>query len=318
MLLDTGAELLRRLHLPLLLRPGHGHGLLHLPAQGLPVGMLTLQTLTEPIQILHAAAGALLLGGQSRLLRFLLRQHGGQPAQLLPAVCLSLLLPRHLLPNGFRPGFIVRDGLPDGIHAAHIVGAALAEILTLDTQTFGLVPQAVEQNVKVVFAALQCQHPVIGLPLLLPGHLQLILGLLQLPVGALGHQGGILQLAAHLAQLFIELLQLPGTGEDAGAAADAAAGHGAAGVDDLAVQGDDAEAVVVALGHPNAAVQVLHHHGCTQQVPDDAAIAVFIAHQLRGDAHKAVFVLQTALPQAAAPDGVQRQEGGPAAVPLFQ
>ena len=180
-----------------------------------------------------------------------------------------------------------------------------------------LLLQALYEHVIVIFTPLQGQHPVIGLALLIPGHLQLVLGLLQLPVGTLGQEGGLLKLRLDLFQLFVQLLQLPGSGQDTRIAADAAAGHGAAGVDDLAVQSDDAEAVVVALGHLYAAIQVLHHHGGTQQILNDAAIAPVTAHQLRGDAHEAVFVFQPVFPEAPAPDGVQRQEGSPAAVPLF-
>ena len=141
---------------------------------------------------------------------------------------------------------------------------------------------------------------------------------MQLPGGAVGQEGGVLQLSLDLLAALFQLLQLAGAGEDAGIAVDAAAGHGAAGVDDLPVQRDDAEAVVVALSHLDAAVQILHHHRGAQKILYNGAVFFFITHKLRGDAHEAVLIFQPVFPQTAAADGVQRQEGGAAAVPLLQ
>ena len=170
----------------------------------------------------------------------------------------------------------------------------------------------------VFLPALQCQHLLGCRPLLLLGHIQLILGLLQLTAHLLRPAVGIRQLPTQLLQLTCQPLQLVGTGQYTGAAADAAAGHGAAPVDDLPVQRHDAKAVLVPPGHGDAAVQILHHHRAPQQVLEHAVVALFILHQLRGNAHEAVLLLDAALPQLLPPDSVQRQEGGSSAVPLLQ
>ena len=73
----------------------------------------------------------------------------------------------------------------------------------------------------------------------------------------------------------------------------------------------------MALGHLNAAVQVLHYHGSAQKVLHNGTIFPLIAHQFRRNAHEAILVFQAVFPETAAPDGVQRQEGGPASVPLL-
>ena len=317
MLFDVSTKLPGLLHLPLLLSLCQGHGLLRSDAQALPVGVLTLQALPETDQVLHAAPGTLPLGSEGRLPGLFLRQPGRQLTEALPAVRLLLLKRLRFGPGGFRPGGKVRNGPANGVHPSGVIAAALLQVLLLNMQTLLLALQAVQQNIKVVLAALQGQHPVIGPALLVLGHLQLILGLLQLPVGALGHKGCVLKLGLDLLALFLQLLQLPGAGENPRITADAAAGHRAAGVDDLAIQGDDAEAVVVALGHLNAAVQVLHHHGSAQKVLHNGTIFPLVAHQFRRNAHEAVLVFQAVFPETAALDGVQRQEGCPASVPLL-
>ena len=167
-------------------------------------------------------------------------------------------------------------------------------------------------------AGLQSQHLLGGVLLLLPGHIQLILGLLQVPAGFLRPVGGLAQGGFQSRQLLPQPGQLAGPGQDPGAAADAAAGHGAAPVDDLTVQGDDAEAVLIPTGHTHAAVQVLHHHGAAQQILENAVIPGVIRHQLGGDAHKAVFLVQARLPEHIAPDGAHGQERGASRVPALQ
>ena len=112
--------------------------------------------------------------------------------------------------------------------------------------------------------------------------------------------------------------QFVGAGQYAGAFGHAAAGHGAAPVDELAVQRDDAEAVLVLSRHGDAAVQILRYHRAAQQIPENIVIFCIVSDQPGGHAHKSRFVLHTPLPQFVAADGGQRQEGGPSAVPLFQ
>ena len=133
--------------------------------------------------------------------------------------------------------------------------------------------------------------------------------LLQLP-GCLGQ--AILQPLA----LGSEPLQLVGPAENTGAAAGAAAGHRAAGVQNLPVQGDDAEAVSVLPCHSDGGIQMLHHDDPSQQVGKDIAVLGRKLHQLIGNAHETGLPAEASrFPQIRGPDGAQGQDGGPAAVP---
>ena len=169
----------------------------------------------------------------------------------------------------------------------------------------------------MILLALQGQHIVLGLALLLLGHLQFVFRLLQLPLRRLRLLRGLVEPVVQGALRAGEPFQLVGAGQHAGGAADGAAGHGAAPVDDLPVQRDDAEGAAELPGKGDAAVQILHHHRATQQIPENVIVPAVVAHQPAGHAHKAVFAVYV-LPQLVAADGRQRQEGGAPAVPLLQ
>ena len=153
--------------------------------------------------------------------------------------------------------------------------------------------------------------------LILQGHVQLIPGLGEIGTGALqlvpaGLFGGF-----QLLPLFFQLFQLVGTGEKAAAADAAAAGHGAAGMDHLPVQGDDAQAVSVVAGHADGIRQGFGNNGPAKQVINDLFVAGIEAHKLGGNAHKAGIPHRRVLHHGAA-DGVQRQEGCAAGIAALE
>ena len=149
----------------------------------------------------------------------------------------------------------------------------------------------------MILLALQGQHIILGLALLLLGHLQFVFRLLQLPLRRLRLLRGLVELVMQGALRAGEPFQLVGAGQHAGGAADGA--------------------VAKFPRHGDAAVQILHHHRATQQIPENVIVPAVVAHQPAGHAHKAVFAVYV-LPQLVAADGRQRQEGGAAAVPLLQ
>ena len=95
--------------------------------------------------------------------------------------------------------------------------------------------------------------------------------------------------------LAVQRFDLIGTGQHPGALSTGTTAHGAARVHHLAVQGHNAKAVVVLLGHTDGRVQVLHNHRATQQVRDDLAVPTVAVYQLRRQRHIAKAVLQTPL-----------------------
>ena len=161
-------------------------------------------------------------------------------------------------------------------------------------RTFRLLNGA-EQNFMLLLLAFQPKNLILRLPQLIPGGGKLEFHLVALPPGLL--QIGLQHLSVFLELLFLEgqLFQFVGPGENARVLIDGAAGHGAAGVHDLAVQGDDFESVMVLLRHGDGRVHVLDNHRPTQKVLHNAPVGILGFHQLGGDAHKAPAVLQACL-----------------------
>ena len=211
---------------------------------------------------------------------------------------------RHGLLRRRGPSFVVLHPAVDGFQFA-------AEI-------FHAFSQIGKQHIKLILYTLQAKDLVLRRPALGLGRGQFILGGVQLPLGRFLRRLGLFQLPVHVRRPAVQSFQLRRPAENAGAAAGGAAGHGAAPVDDLAVQGHNAEGVMVLPGHGDAAVQVLGNHRPAQKAVENMGIFRVEAHQPGRHAHKAEFLLHAPLPQFIAPDGGEGQEGGPAAVPLFQ
>ena len=110
-----------------------------------------------------------------------------------------------------------------------------------------------------------------------------------------------------------QALELVGPGQEARLFGHRAAGHGAAGVHDLAVQGDDLKPAAVLPGHGDGAVQLLHNDCPAQEILHYAPVPVFTADQPGGHSHKAPATVDSGLLQRAGRHGAEGQEGGPAA-----
>ena len=139
-----------------------------------------------------------------------------------------------------------------------------------------------------------------------------------LPLSLLHGVGRVGQLLGHAGALLSQPLQLVGPAQDARAAGRRAAGHGAAGVEHLAVQGNNFEAIVVFPGHSDGLVHILGHHGAAQQVGKDLLIPGVKLDEFVAQAHKAGLPAHALIPEVGRPHGGQGQEGAPTAVPAFQ
>ena len=131
--------------------------------------------------------------------------------------------------------------------------------------------------------------------------------------GPLRHPG------ADVLKLAVQPLQLVGPAENAGASAGGAAGHGSAGVEDLAIQSDNAEGILVLPGRGDGGVQILHDGHPPQQIGKDIFVPGVEGDKLVADAHKAGLVFQL-LPvlEVARADGADGQNGSPPPVPALQ
>ena len=162
------------------------------------------------------------------------------------------------------------------------------------------------------------EHALLRFVLLSLRNLQLVLCLgkiaLRLVRLALGRGKLVLQRAA----LGGEFLEFVGAAEDADVAVQRAAGHRPAPVDDLSVQRNNAETVLILSRHGNAAIQIVHHDGIAQHAGKHRTIFLIVLHQLRGNAHKAVFGFQSLFLQHRSADRSERLEGRTPAVALFE
>ena len=154
------------------------------------------------------------------------------------------------------------------------------------------------------FQAFQPQHCILRGAELVSGSGQLEFHLVVLPLSLLQlrirHQLVLLQLFF----LGIQLFQFISPGQNARFLIHAAAGHGAAGIHHLAVQGDDAEPVAVFLGHGNGSIHVVNDHGSAQQILHDLTVSGIRRHQLGGNAHEAPAAFQAIFLESFALDGI--------------
>ena len=96
-----------------------------------------------------------------------------------------------------------------------------------------------------------------------------------------------------------------------------AAGHRAAGVDDLAVERHDAQTVFVRLRHPYGVGERLGNDGAAEKVLEDLRIFLVKADQVEGHADEAG-VVHRRVAHDRAPDRVDRKEGRAAGVAAFE
>jgi len=135
--------------------------------------------------------------------------------------------------------------------------------------------------------------------------------------------GGLVQLARAGGKLVVQLLragllglELVGAGEDTGVFGGAAAGHGAAGVDELAVERHDAKLVLVPLRHGDRVRKRFAHDGAAEEIGKDVLIFGVEAGKLQRGAEVAGLVLGS-LFQFVAPDDGHGQKGRAARFPAL-
>ena len=155
-----------------------------------------------------------------------------------------------------------------------------------------------------------------------------LLGLLgQSAVQLESHIGEIcfcsLQLRSAAAQLFrrrvaalAQPFQFIGAWEDTAVFAAAAAGHGTAGVDDLAVQRHDAQPVSGGPRHPDGVAQAFRYNRSAQQIFKNTLIFFVKADKIERHTHKAG-VVHRRVTHDAAPDRVDGKEGGTSGIPAL-
>ena len=99
-----------------------------------------------------------------------------------------------------------------------------------------------------------------------------------------------------------------------------AAGHGAAGIDQLAVQGDNAEPVAVFLCYPSGIIQGFRNQGPSQKGREEIPVPVMAVYEIRRNAADALFPGSLLFLSAVGRrmHGLQRKEGGSSEMPLLQ
>ena len=163
--------------------------------------------------------------------------------------------------------------------------------------------------------SLRLQNGVLPLTQLALGGVQLIGGGSLLPLRLCQCLGPIGYPCPDVSQLLVQPLQLVGPAQDTGASAGGAARHRAAGVEHLAVQGDDTKFIAVFSGRGDGGVQILHDRHPSQQVGKYILIFGVEADQLVPHSHEAgLFAQARSLPELSRSDGADGQDGGPAPI----
>ncbi len=105
------------------------------------------------------------------------------------------------------------------LHLRLAVSAAPGQLVQLLLHALTGIPQTIQQHVVLLFCALQGDDVLLGLMLLLFGHVQLVLGLLQLAACLLGPLLGVAELFPQAVQLAAQTLELVGAAQHTGGAA---------------------------------------------------------------------------------------------------
>ena len=170
----------------------------------------------------------------------------------------------------------------------------------------------------MVFHAFQTQDLVFGGTALALGGLQFVLSGGEFTRRRFFLTFRRFQFFMHSGGLPVQLFQLGRTAQNACTAGRGTTCHGAATVDDLAVQRHDAESVAVLSRHGDATVHILHDDRTAQEGVENILISSIELHQTGGNANESELVLYPAFPQLITADGSERQERGTSAVPLLQ
>ena len=121
----------------------------------------------------------------------------------------------------------------------------------------------------------------------------------------------LLNLFLHPGQLFLRVVDLSAPSQKVAVVLKRASGHRSAGTEQLAVQGDQPQAVTVAACDLHCPVYVFHDNGTAEQIAYQIAEPVFTGHDLRSKPDHAELLEDALFLQLTAVfHGSQRQEGG--------
>ena len=138
--------------------------------------------------------------------------------------------------------------------------------------------------------------------------MQFILQLLHGTAGSTQRILCLLPLLLRTDSVLLQAFQLTGTGKNSAALGAAAAGHGTAGMDHLAIQRHNTQTVAVTPRHPDGVGEPLGNDRTPKQIQNNLLVCRVICHQFRCNPHKAGIAHRSILHEAAA-DGFQRKEG---------
>ena len=242
---------------------------------------------------------------------------GNLPGELLCLGLAAFQLGKALLYGFQLPAVNLQLGGKGSLLAAAVLLFTIQLRQLLSGTAFGIFHGA-QPDLMLLFLAFQGQHLLFCLRLLFLGGLQLELHLVHPTLGFPELLLKLGKLCVQLALSLQQLLQLIGPAEDACLPVDGTAGHGTAGVHHLAIQGDNAEPLVVLPAHGDGGVHIPGNHDSAQEIFHNAPVDFLTFHQLGSDGHKAGAILQPGFPEGLGLRIGDGQEGSPSASGTLQ
>ena len=195
-----------------------------------------------------------------------------------------------------------------------------AGILTVPLlfQLFHPRPQGIQQGGVLLLVRGGLQQGILCPAQLVLCHLRFIGDVVQLLLGGLEGSGCLFHYRSQLFLLLCQTGDLVGTGQHTGVFVQTAAGHSTRRVDQLSVQGDDAEGVAVLLCHLDGAVDMIHHSHAGKQAADDSVILLVVGHKAVCPTGKAGVTALDFIVGAPLLHRRHGQEGGTAEIVGFQ
>ncbi len=273
---------------------------------------------TQPFQLSHSRFRGRLFTFQGRQMRRCRCDFAADGSHLLLQVILTLGLALSLSTQSCGSTFQFGDALLGLCRICLCTLGAGLDLLQFAFQDLAAVFQFCHLIPCRSHTLFQLQNGVLVFAALGHGGFHFVVGGGQLAAGLLQNTIGTFQIFRQLLQLLTQPLQFVGTGKNTRTLAGRTTGHGTAGVQHLAVQSDQFEAMTVLTGNSNSNIHILRNDHTAQQVGEYFFVFGIELNQLVTQTNDALFIHDLTITEISRTDGSQRQECGTACIAALQ